>query len=78
MREYDLPKVQGDWSVAYLEESGKPAPKESAGRLKLTVGSHATLDHGDGRQDFTLALDPGPGRKKVDLRPTASGSRGRG
>ena len=67
----DVEKFQGKWTVASIEENGKPAPADELGKLDVTIkGDLFTVKIKDeGNKEMTIKLDPTQKPATIDLVP---------
>jgi len=67
----DVEKFQGKWTVASIEENGKPAPADEVAKFEVTVkGDVFTVKIKDeNNRELTIKLDPTQKPATIDLVP---------
>ena len=74
----DLKKFAGDWKFTSWEQAGQSLPAEGLAATRWSVkGDTYTFEAGEGKEEGTIALDPGKKPATIDLKITAGQDKGK-
>src|SRR5262249_52986486 len=67
----ELARLQGEWTMAYLEQRGRKVPHETVKQFKLTIKGDLWVDTSSGGKgkpaQMTMTVDPSRDPKALDL-----------